>query len=168
MKRSSSLFGSSSNGSSAAVSNVTSSRLIRLPRCLSLGPSTACGARSSYRRRPLSMRISPFYSMGNSLRHSSSRAVSASRFHLKGHVYGQAFRQRVKGMGICESPDRAPQPVAEPLRGATHRLDPARVSGSRTRPWRTAPTPQPRRISQNRLKGWRCPIPSYGLSFPTE
>src|SRR6266545_27416 len=25
-----------------------------------------------------------------------------------------------------------------------------------------------RRISQNRLKDWRCAIPSYGLSFPTE
>src|SRR5438093_1234652 len=33
--------------------------------------------------------------------------------------------------------------MAEPPRGATHRLDPARVSESRNRAWRTAPAPHP-------------------------
>src|SRR3989449_3592509 len=33
--------------------------------------------------------------------------------------------------------------MAEPLRGAAHRLHPARVPESRPRPWRTAPAPPP-------------------------
>ena len=45
-------------------------------------------------------------------------------------IYGHAFRQRVKGMGIGEVLTAPSQPVAEPLRGTAHRLDPARVSGS--------------------------------------
>jgi hypothetical protein len=38
---------------------------------------------------------------------------------------------------------RPAQPVAESLRGAAHRLDPARVSESRARPERATPPPQP-------------------------
>jgi putative transposase len=57
-------------------------------------------------------------------------------------IYGHAFRHRVKGMGIREvltAP--APEPVAEPLRGAAHRLGPARVSGPCPRAQREAPPP---------------------------
>src|SRR6267142_2148946 len=42
-------------------------------------------------------------------------------------VYGEQFRHRVKG-----SPHGSAQPVAESLRGAAHRLDPTRRSGSRS------------------------------------
>jgi hypothetical protein len=42
-------------------------------------------------------------------------------------VYGYAFRQRVKGMGIREVPDRPRLALAEPPRGAPHRLHPPRV-----------------------------------------
>ena len=52
-------------------------------------------------------------------------------------IYGHAFRQRVKGMGIREVLTAPSQPVAEPLRGTAHRLDPARVSGPCPRPERT-------------------------------
>src|SRR5437899_7010456 len=48
-----------------------------------------------------------------------------------------------QGQGRRRSPDGAPQPMAEPLRGAAHRLHPARVPESRRRPWRTAPAPYP-------------------------
>ena len=51
-------------------------------------------------------------------------------------VYGYAFRQRVKGMGIGEVLTAPSQPVAESVRGTAHRLGPARVSGPCSRPER--------------------------------
>ena len=48
-------------------------------------------------------------------------------------VYGAPFRHQVNGLRI-EEIHGAAQPLAESLRGATHRVDSARVSESRSGP----------------------------------
>src|SRR5947207_6337321 len=58
-------------------------------------------------------------------------------------VYGEQFRHRVKGMRNRGSAHGSAQPVAESLRGAAHRLDPARVSRSRSGSRRKPPAPHP-------------------------
>src|SRR5262249_1098780 len=62
--------------------------------------------------------------------------ASAPSFLLRGRdtVYGPAFRHRVKGVGTGQVLTAPFQPVAEPVRGAAHRFDPARVP----RPLRSA------------------------------
>jgi hypothetical protein len=57
-------------------------------------------------------------------------------------VYGQQFRHRVKGMRIREVLT-APQPLAESVRRAPDRFDPARVPQPRPRPRRGTPAPNP-------------------------
>jgi len=82
MKIGCSLSGSFWGGSSETVSIVTTSP--EPPKCSSSRQTEMFGIPSSYPGTRLRMRISHFYSMCNSLRRSSSRAVSGSRLHLKG------------------------------------------------------------------------------------
>src|SRR6266566_1745391 len=54
--------------------------------------------------------------------------------------------------------------MAEPLRGAAHRLHPARVSESRPRPWRTTPAPHPGSLLRVLPPGAYSPLARQGCA----
>ena len=88
---------------------------------------------------------------------------SAPSFLLRDRdsIYGDAFRQRVKGMGIGEVLTAAHSPWQNPF---AERLDSARVSESRPRPRRTAPAPHPHPLLRVLPPGAHSPLARQGCT----
>src|SRR5436190_1789221 len=72
--------------------------------------------------------------------------------------------QSCPGLGRDRFLHRAPQSVAEPLRGTPHRLAPARVSRSRSRPERTPPAPPAGFLLRVLSPGTNSPCPPEGCA----
>src|SRR3989442_185529 len=85
----------------------------------------------------------------------------APRIHGELQMLGIDVAERT---GSRLVPKRRSPPVAEPLRGAAHRLHPARVSESRPRPWRTAPAPPPDPLLRVLSPGAYSPLARQGCA----